>query len=327
MTGNSNPKQPRTLKEWRQKYEAYLRRTATHGTCRRYQIALENFFERFQEKRLGEFYRADLEDYKLIRCDSGVSARTVNFELTVVRAFFNFLIEVCEQPLVNPASKVKKLRELVGPQLALGQEVIHKLLELADEEERLLILLGVTTGMRGVEMSSLEWKDIDFDQQVVLLPAIHAKTGKSRLLPLRLDVLDVLRHRVGRYPRPFTREVDTLRGRFQGLMQKIGQPTFGLHALRRTFATLMLRNGVDLKTVSELLGHTNIKTTSLYLSGASAESVRSFLHKLPVGPLVDPPAHWYKAIVPAPPQCDPPSQDVPTIPASPSPSSIEPPST
>lgn len=288
-----------TVKQWQIKYEQYIRRTAQPETARRYHIALENFLSRFREKRLpGEFYRADCEDYKAIRCDEGISPRTINFEVGVVRAFWRFMVDMGDIPMINPASRVKKLRQPEGRRKNLSPEVVHKLLSIANEEDRLVILLGVTTGLRGKEMNLLEWEDFDLEKKLLHIPAAKTKMQRARTLPLREDLLQVLIHHKEREPRPFQVQLPSLRGRFQRLMEKIGEPRMGLHSLRHTFATSMLRSGVDLKTVSELLGHRDVKTTCLYLSGQSVEAVRGYLDMLPSGPPVSLPEHWYKPIEP-----------------------------
>lgn len=291
-----------TVKMWRQKYEQYLRRTASRETARRYSIVLENFISKFGEKiNPGEYYRCDMEDYKALRTEDGLAHSTINFELAVIRAFWNFITEMADMPLVNPASKVRKLREPENKRRPLSQETVHKLLSIADEEARILILLGVTTGLRGNEIAQLEWSDFDFENKLLRLPAEKTKTQRARILPLRDDLYQVLLHRKGRFPRPLRFTLEALRVKFQRLMIKIGRPLpkgEGLHSMRRTFATSLLRSGVDLKTVSELLGHTDIKTTALYLSGQSAEAVRDFLHMLPSGPPISVPDQWYKPLQP-----------------------------
>lgn len=59
---------------------------------------------------------------------------------------------------------------------------------------------------------------------------------------------------------------------------------FGIHKLRHTFATLMLEGGCDIYSLSKMMGHSDIKTTTIYLS-ASAEHLRSQMIKHPLNDL------------------------------------------
>jgi site-specific recombinase XerD len=99
-----------TIKDWQAKYENFVRNTTSRATALRYSVALTNFFQRFPEKKKPEmFFRLDIEDYKILRKRDGISPRTINYEVGVVRSFWNWLIEMSGQPYLNPASRVKRL--------------------------------------------------------------------------------------------------------------------------------------------------------------------------------------------------------------------------
>lgn len=94
-----------------QKYEAYLRKTAPFSTYDRYTRALEKFFSYFPEKKnVWDFLRCHVEDYKVLRKREGVSAKTLRFELLVVKQFWDFLIAFkgSEFPIFNIVSSGKR---------------------------------------------------------------------------------------------------------------------------------------------------------------------------------------------------------------------------
>ena len=68
-------------------------------------------------------------------------------------------------------------------------------------------------------------------------------------------------------------------------MRDASRLKFTIHKLRHTFATLMLEGGVDIYSLSKMMGHSDIKTTTIYLS-ASAELLRSQMTKHPLNDLI-----------------------------------------
>jgi hypothetical protein len=94
---------------WMMKYETFLFSTAPHSTYERYTRALDKLFAMFPEKRfLHEFLRPDMEDFKEKRLEQGVSPKTVNIELSIIRSFWNFLLRMdADGVYFNPVRGVR----------------------------------------------------------------------------------------------------------------------------------------------------------------------------------------------------------------------------
>jgi integrase len=268
------------IKIYQSRFETFIRNTSNYHTYLRYGIALNNFFAKFQDKEKPEdFFRADVEDFKVFRLKDKVSPKTVNYEICIVKAFYNWMIEVADLPLHNPASRVKRLREPAAKRKSLSLQDLRKVLEAAkDEDEQLMVLLSLTTGLRGNEMSQLCVEHFDTERKVLKLPAEFTKTQKERTLPLRFDVEKLLR---GKHGSLFGVGTRGLQARWRKLCRRAGVEGVGLHGMRHTFATFMLRGGLDIRTVQELLGHSDISTTAGYVEPADGPEVQAAVNKLP----------------------------------------------
>lgn len=269
-------------------FEHYTRLTNTPSTCDRYERALGAFFSKFPKAKMPEdLTRLDVEDYKILRVREGRQPNTINLELSAVRAFYNWLIEIRELAVGNPARRAKHLRTLKKKNHAISLSDFHALLAAAESPyERVLLLLGVSTGMRGGELLALRWDEIDRETSVIRLPAEKTKSAADRVVPLRHDVLELLDLLPRDGERVFGRWARTpgnLRLKWLRLWERAGLPPQTLHCLRHTFATWMLRGGSDLRTVQELLGHANLATTAAYLTAAETAAVRKVVDSLPVG--------------------------------------------
>jgi integrase len=277
-----------TIKDWQAKYENFVLNTTSRATAVRYSVALSNFFHRFPEKKKPEnFFRLDIEDYKILRKRDGISPRTINYEVGVVRSFWNWLIEMSGQPYLNPASRVKRLREPQPPKRALEFSTLEAILQACDTtQERLLVLLGSTTGLRGAELCALEFVHIDSEQGLLTLPAQLTKTQSGRVVPLREDVLALLQlqqraTQASRVFEGFAQTPQAIRYRWNRLLHRAGFQGIGLHSLRHTFLTQLLRQGLDVASVAALAGHASVATTLGYLAPAKADEARKFLEHLP----------------------------------------------
>lgn len=141
-----------------------------------------------------------------------------------------------------------------------------------------MLLLLMNTGMRRGEMFNLRWQDVDFVNKKITIAGNTSKTGQTRYIPLNEEAFNVLsiwqrqtkRHSghvfVGKNGKRFT-NIDKA---WKVLLRDAKIHNFRLHDLRHHFASRLVSAGVDLNSVRELLGHTDMKMTLRYAHLAPA---------------------------------------------------------
>lgn len=224
-------------------------------------------------------------DYLMKLQKLGKSASTVSRNLASIRSFYRFLQNegvIKSDPTANLHSlKIKKKL----PQVLTGEEV-ENLLNQPDSRDakgcrdKAMLELLYATGMRVTEMIDLKMSDVDMD-----IGYINCNQGKKmRVIP----VYSLAKKAVKNY-------IDVARGQLvkgksdvenlfvnynggkmtrQGFWKIIKQyavlanikKEITPHTLRHSFATHLLENGADLKSVQEMLGHSDISSTQIYAS-------------------------------------------------------------
>jgi integrase len=221
-----------------------------------------------------EFGTRQLQDITPLVVDAYVSRRallrkpaTVNRDLGVLRHMFQKARE-WGKAIDNPVSHQKPLRAENRRLRYLSLEEKDRLLEVADEELRPILIAALYTGLRRSELFRLTWPDVDFTLGVIRM--VQTKNGERREIPMA----DTLRDTLRRLPRRldsghvFTgktgRGLVDIRKRFHRALREAGIEGFVFHDLRHTFASHLVMAGVDLMTVKEFLGHKDIKMTLRY---------------------------------------------------------------
>ena len=161
-----------------------------------------------------------------------------------------------------------------------GEE--ERLLGAASPWLRDLITAALETGCRRGELLSLQWSQVRWQENTLLLPADKTKTGEARAVPMtsRLrEVLNTRRHNVDGQEFPGTAHVFgneagerrvVIKQDWKAAVDAAGIKGLHFHDLRREFASRLLETpGVALHDVCEWVGHSNVMTTSRYLSTTS----------------------------------------------------------
>ncbi|HRG68430.1 MAG TPA: tyrosine-type recombinase/integrase [Saprospiraceae bacterium] len=206
----------------------------------------------------------------------------------------------------NPIADVEKPKMEKRLPLKLNKQASLRLLEVVYNypyeykflryRNHAIFATFIFTGLRKQELLNLKFTDIDTDNFTIFVK--QGKGNKDRIVPMSYTLAQSLkkyqdeRKRLNKTNPEF---FSSLRGNVgftdNGLKKLVEQirkssgVAFTVHKLRHTFATLMLEGGCDIYSLSKMMGHSDIKTTTIYLS-ASAEHLRGQMVKHPLNDLV-----------------------------------------
>ena len=239
-----------------------------------------------------EILEADVQEFVNGELAAGLSVKTVKDILVVLKMILRFGAKCGLFPdrridVVFPTQRKKATIEVMS---VPNQRKLMCYVREHFSFRNLGILISMSTGLRIGEICALRWADIDLDSRLLrvrrTIQRIYMeghteviedapKTVSSfREIPLTQDLLGILRPikkiiRADYYvlsgsPKPI--EPRTYRAYFKRVTLEIGLPPIRFHGLRHSFATRCIESHCDYKTVSALLGHSNISTTlNLYV--------------------------------------------------------------
>ena len=274
------------MDEWFEAYAKVKVRPSSHQTYKGY---IENHIkpnigdipiEKLTSLQLQKFYRLLLTEGRIPRIESekqprGLSAKTVRNINQVISSAMDMAVrhklilsnptEGCELPKVEH----REMKTLPAEQLGAF------LREAKESGAYELYYLDLATGLRRGELLDLKWEDIDLQNGIIHVHRQVARVdGEVKELPLKTknsyrnisisqDAVAMLTemeaHRSSDYVFPASTggpiSPDSVNNMLHRVLKRAGLPSIRFHDLRHTFATLALQNGVDIKTVSGMLGH------------------------------------------------------------------------
>jgi integrase len=175
----------------------------------------------------------------------------------------------------NPLAGRKNLKtDKKGVVRYLSEAEESRLLEVLEGETGqlpVLITLLLNTGARPKEAFSLTWDNINFEERRLTLKAAFTKTGQTRHIPINDKLLTCLKAWEKESDNTYlfpgldpTKPRVTVQKSWKRIKRDAKLENFRLYDCRHTFASKLVMRGIDLYTVSELLGHSTVEMTKIY---------------------------------------------------------------
>lgn len=267
-----------------------LEKNASAHTVKSYREDLTQALGYFRERFAGRSLEPSLLNTRLLRAylawlhDQGYAKTTIARRVSAVRSWCRFM---CRQDILsaNPADGLRGPRQDKKLPHFLGIEDTGKLLEAPLDEgplgirDRAILETLYSGGLRVSELTGLDLEHLDLDDGTLMVRgkgkrerlALLGQTASKALTDWLQARTLVLQGRNQGQPAVFlNRRGARLTSRSVGrLLEKyLGQagldPRTSPHTLRHSFATHLLDNGADIRSVQELLGHQNLNTTQIY---------------------------------------------------------------
>lgn len=260
----------------------WLSSGASQNTLSAYQSDLKQF-EKWLESSLPLADEKSIQGYFEYRQIQSMSTSTQARILTCLRTFYRFLLD---QSLI----KVDPTKEIIHPKqvkklpVFLNVVEVEKLLNAPDKKtifgirDRAMLELLYSCGLRVSELINLSYHNINLNEEYIL---IHGKGNKERVLPMGEVAIEHLLD-YEKNARPFLTKNSQTESYFlsnrgssmsrqnffyiiKGYAELAGiEKNLSPHTLRHAFATHLVQNGADLRSVQLMLGHSDISTTQIY---------------------------------------------------------------
>jgi len=253
-------------------------------TCSAYKKDLEQFFA-YVKKYPEDIKKRDVDDFSEHLRKAEQEYSTISRKLAAIKAFYKFLVQddiIPDSPVEDidlpKLAKIlpKSLTKIEIKKFILSIEPI----EPEDHRDKALLELLYASGMRISELINLKMEDVALTDRII---KVLGKGSKERLVPIGRQAKDSLHRYLIEYRNSYlqkkNKESDfffishnclplTRQFVWQIVKKRIAQTSIiknvSPHTMRHTFATHLIENGADLRTVQEILGHANIATTQIY---------------------------------------------------------------
>ena len=231
----------------------------------------------------------------------GLSANSVNAVISVIQSSLKtaHLLGLTKEYTADKLKRPKLAEKPVECFSLTEQKMIEQAILTGKKDKQYGIILCLYSGLRIGELMALQWSDIDFAKGILTVSkSCHdGKNGliidepktvtSRRMIPLPKQLLPILRSVKKRSDSSSvvsangsTVSVRSYQRSFELLLKKLKIPHKGFHSLRHTFATRAIECGMDVKTLSEILGHKNPTVTLNRYAHSLMEHKTDMMNKL-----------------------------------------------
>ncbi|MFV0249967.1 MAG: site-specific tyrosine recombinase XerD [Bacilli bacterium] len=282
------------MKEYVEQFIQYLiiDKKYSENTIDSYKIELNKFIVFIDNKK--DITTNDIKEFLSFEKNRGNSSKSIAHFITTLRSFYKFL-EIENLIKENPTLHIDLPK--IGKKLpkVLSENEVFELLEIklekySDFRNKAMLELMYSGGLRISELISIKVQDINIVNETVI---VFGKGGKERIIPLGDYAIYAVNDYINNYRKNYLkRKSDFLFLNNRG--EKISRQSvfkivksiaiknnirtnFSPHTLRHSFATHLLEHGADLRSIQELLGHSNVSTTQIY-TNISNKTVNNAYH-------------------------------------------------
>lgn len=300
------------LAEW---LKNYVQPSSKARTYKRYAIIVEkHLIDDLGEYELDDLTAIHIQRYvtELLQngnkiTKKGLSVNSVNGIITIIKSTLKlaFMLGLCKEYVGDKIKRPKAQSKIVDCFSIAEQKKIEQAVLRDKRPKTYGIILCLYTGLRIGELLALEWKDIDLKKGILtvnkacydgkdedgnichIIDTPKSQTSR-REIPLPRQLLSSLRDLRKKVksdlvvcePTGKVVPVRSYQRTFELLLHRLHIPRKGFHSLRHTFATRALECGMDVKTLSEILGHTNPSITLNRYVHSMMEHKRDMMNKL-----------------------------------------------
>lgn len=261
----------------------YVEKGLSENSIQSYYYDLKNFMNFCKKNEIYDNKIKDIDITNFLKANSSKKERSISRLIVTIRTFFKFLLEekIIED---NPAKNLETHHISATLPDILSREEIENLLNSCDNTKPLdcrdqtIIELLYSCGLRASEVSTLKLNNLDLEEGFI---RIFGKGSKERLVPMGKRIINLFFHYLENVrPKLLKKKIyNEVFITFQGrpisrvsiwkIIKKRAQlanihKNIYPHTLRHSFATHLLEGGADLRSVQEMLGHSNISTTQIY---------------------------------------------------------------
>lgn len=212
-----------------------------------------------------------VEKYIKYLTDKKFKPNTIRRKIMSVRCLYNYLLSI-DKIKIDEIKSIPSVTSTINTHLHLNDETFNKIISVLCGinlcRNLSILLLMYDSGLRVSEICSLEKKDILFKDKII---RVHGKGNKDRYVPTTQRCLDRINNHIQfnknkslkLFPDLSRRRISNI---IKTLGMKIGLPNVSSHTLRRSCATQLFYNGMDVDLIQQILGHSNIGTTQRYIN-------------------------------------------------------------
>lgn len=254
------------------------------NTLKAYDFDLNEFTTFLEEQNIDSFQKVNLKELRLYVAhlnEKNIKAVTINRKISVLKKFFGFIYEIKEIEN-NPSRDLRFLKPEKNIEPPLSDLEIKELLDIefdrtdiGEFRDYLIIRLLFFTGMRRTELITLNINSIDLQGNII---KVLGKGNKMRQIPISPKLSEILKEYIEKVKNKF----DLRKSLFYTNKGKLIYPEFvykltnnylsvvtskkkkSPHVMRHSFATQLMKKGVDINSLKELMGHSAISSTERY---------------------------------------------------------------